>query len=264
MTWPNEEMLIPSARELLENVFTVETIMTPREALLTWEQGDDLTAVLDRSGQLRYDVIPVTENGHITRVLCTASGQTEPLTSTWLVSRDTNIPDLLGLLLQTQRPGLLVFYRQDVIGIVTPADLNKLAARFYLYGLLGDIEMALSERVRTVVQDDTEIIALLSENRQAGVQSALADLKQANLDVDVVQLLTLADLFNVIEKHVALRESLGFASKSQAEKAFSGLNDLRNQTMHTNRTILTQFPEDLEKLKSRLDRAEELWERLCK
>lgn len=253
---------MPSARRLLEHSFTVETIMTPRAELLTWERGADLASVLDTPGKLKYDVIPVQENGRITGVLCAAAEPPEPLTSSWLVSRDTSISDLLDLFVQTQRPGLLVFHRQDVVGLVTPADMNKLPARFYLYGLLGDIEMALSGRVREVMHDATEIIGYLNASRQGEVQKKFEELRQSNLDTDPVQLLTLVDLFSIIERHPVLRESLGFASKSQVEKMTSGLNDLRNQTMHTNRLVLERLPDDVVKLRERLEKAEALWQRL--
>lgn len=253
---------MPSARKLLEHGFTVETIMTPRAELLTWERCTDLASVLDSSGKLRYDVIPVCENGHITGVLCAAAKPPEPVTSSWLVSRDTSISDLLDLFVQTQRPGLLVFHRQDVVGIVTPADMNKLPARFYFYGLLGDIEIALSDRVREVMQDAMEIVGYLNASRQEEVQQRFAELQKSNLDTDLVQLLTLADLFGVIERHPVLRESLGYASKSQVEKMTSGLNELRNQTMHTNRLILKRLPDDVVQLRGRLERAEALWQRL--
>ena len=50
------------------------------------------------------------------------------LTDDWLISADTSVPALLDAFIHAQEPGTPMFQRQEVIGLVTPADLNKLPA----------------------------------------------------------------------------------------------------------------------------------------
>lgn len=87
--------MIPPAWELLERVFTVETLMTRPGELLLYRPGDDLAVVLDEARRQRFDLVPVVEGKRIVGVLCAESGEPKPLTDQWLVSRDTGIPDLL-------------------------------------------------------------------------------------------------------------------------------------------------------------------------
>lgn len=94
------------AWELLEQVFTAETLMTPRAELRTWQRGTDLSSVVDEARHQHFDLIPVTENGRIVGVLRAEATEPEPLIDQWLVSRDTGIPDLLTLFAESERPGV--------------------------------------------------------------------------------------------------------------------------------------------------------------
>ena len=248
---------------LLRQVFTVETIMTPRLDLLTGEQGTDLDPVLVEARKRRFDLLPITRDGRIVEVLLVEDGEREPLTDRWLVSRDTAIPDLLQILLESERPGFFVFHRQDVVGLVTPADLNKLQVRVYLYFLIGEVEMALTVQIRrhfgTVPE---QALQMLSAKRQREIEEQIAGLTEQNIGVDPAQLLRLSDLINIAAKHEPLRAQLGFSSRRAVEKALGGLNDLRNRTMHPVRPLLARIPEDLERLQRYGQQAGEILRRL--
>ncbi len=248
---------------LLRQVFTVETLMTPRRDLFTGEQGADLAHVQSEARQRRFDLVPMTHDGRIVGVLRTDGEEPEPLTDRWLVSRDTAIPDLLGLFVETGRPGFLVFWRQDVVGLVTPADLNKLPARIYLYHLIGEVELALALRIRSHFADDpSQLLHMLSEKRRKELEDYLSVLAEGNVDVDPMQLLRLSDVINIAAKHETLRAELGFSSRRATENALGGLNDLRNRTMHPVRPLLERIPEDLERLQRYGQQAGEVLRRL--
>ena len=234
---------------LLRQVFTVETIMTPRSELLTAERNSDLGPVRTKAQQRRFDLLPLTEAGRIVEVLLVASGEREPLTGRWLVSRDTAIPDLLQIFLESGHPGHFVFQRQDVVGLVTPADLNKLPVRVYLYFLIGEVELALTLQIRSHFAGQPEqALQMLSAKRRRELEAQIAGLTEQNIGVDPVQLLRLSDVINIAAKHEPLRSQLGFGSRRAVEKALGGLNDLRNRTMHPVRSLLSQVPEDMERL----------------
>jgi hypothetical protein len=248
---------------LLRQVFTVETLMTPRQDLLTCEEGAARSSVCDEARRRRYDLVPFTREGRIAGVLRVDGGEPETLTDRWLVSRDTPIPDLLSLFLESGRPGFLVFWRQDVVGLVTPADLNKLPARVYLYNLIGEVERALALRIRHHFAGDAgKLFGVLSAKRGQELEAHLALLAEGNVDVDPMQLLRLSDLINIAAKHEALRLELGFPSRRALETALGGLNDLRNRTMHPVRPLLQRIPEDLERLQRYGQQAGEVLRRL--
>jgi hypothetical protein len=248
---------------LLRQVFTVETIMTPRRDLLTGEQGTDLASVRAEARQRRFDLLPITQGGRIVEVLLLEIGEREPLTDRWLVSRDTAIPDLLQILLESGRPGFFVFHRQDVVGLVTPADLNKLSVRVYLYFLIGEVELALTLQIRRhFAAMPEQAVQMLSAKRQRELEEQIASLTEQNIGVDPVQLLRLSDVINIAAKHEPLRYQLGFTSRRAVEKALGGLNDLRNRTMHPVRPLLVRIPEDMERLQRYGQQAGEILRRL--
>jgi len=255
--------VFPLTWELLQRVFTAETLMTPRKELLTWERGTYLSTLRTEAKQRRFDLVPVTKDDRIVGVLYGEAIEPEPLTDRWLVSRDTGIPDLLTLFVESERPGFLVFHRQDVVGLVTPADLNKLPARAYFYNLIGELELALAACVRHHYKGDMDgLLLTLSEERRQKIGSQKSILIQGNADIDPVQLLHLSDLVNIVAKREDLRARLGFSSRNAAKEALNGLVDLRNQTMHLVRPLLERVPEDLLRLHRRIEQAKDVLHRL--
>lgn len=251
--------MIPSWR-LLSQVFTVETIMTGRDQLLIWDGSAPLVVLWEEATQLKVDTLPVEQQGQIVGVLRRGQDIPVPLTPEWLVSRDTAIPDVVQAFAEKAQSCLFVFYRQEVIGIVTPADLNKLPARTYFYNLLAELEMTIAEIVRR--QYDTEQDAILTLlDRQDEVDTIKAQMTASDLSIDIVHSLNLSDLVNVARKDETLRHTLGFPSAKQVEKHMNGLVHLRNDIMHPVRLILNDYT-GIEKLNERIQRALEILKRL--
>lgn len=259
--------MLPLAWQRLEQVFTVETLMTPRAKLLTWELGADMSEARAEAGRRRFDLLPLAEEGRIMGVLHIDAESPELLTKKWLVSRDTGIPDLLSLFAESGQPGFLVFHRQDVVGLVTPADLNKLPARAFFYNLIGELELSLAVLIRNhfnaqLEQDPDSLLQLLSGTRRAALQDERNALIQGNADIDLIELLYLSDMVNIVAKQSRLRDALGFSSRNQAEDTLGGLNALRNSTMHPVRPLLEDIPDDLLKLHRRVQRATDVLSKL--
>jgi hypothetical protein len=249
-------------QELLESVFTAETIMTARRELYTADADADLHQVHAEASDRRFDVVPVTRNGAIIGLLHGEMSDVQPLTREWLISHDTSIPDLIQLFIETGRSGFLVLRIQDIIGYVTPADLNKIPARTHVYNLVGELELELAEWIKRHSHEANDHLSLLSSRRRAQIQEQLETLQQGDADVDVIQLLNLSDLVNIIVKRAELRAQLGYSSRNEAEAALGGVVHLRNATMHTVRPLIEQYPEDLHRLRDRLQRAERILEQL--
>lgn len=241
----------------LSEVFTAEDLMTPRDNLLVHDidRQDEFTP----SATQLYDVIPVVKRNRIVGVLEKGVSGLQPLSDRWLISRDTGIPDLVKLFATTKQKAFLVLYKQDVIGLVSPADLNKLPARVFIYNLIGELELGLTQLIGSLFKDGSDIlIELLSADRQKELCEIKDDLLSGNADVDLLQHLYLSDLINIVAKQPELRRALGFSNRKSAEKYLNGLNELRNQTMHFVRPLLQNLPEDLDKLHHRIQRVEEI------
>lgn len=249
--------------ELLQDAFTAETLMTPRDDWFTWEYGTDLPARMAEAKEQNFDLLPVVMDEQVVGVLYEGIAEPEALTDRWLVSRDTAIPDLLALFVESRQPGFFVLHRQELVGLVTPADLNKMPARVYVYNVIGELELALAYLVRAHFRDDPDqLLPMLSEEREDELRVQIDKLRDENADVDAVQFLYLSELIRIVAKTQPLRSALGYSSKSETKRELGGLNDLRDQTMHPVRTLLGRIPEDLVKLRKRISRTRELLERI--
>jgi hypothetical protein len=245
----------------INEIFTAEDLMTPRSQLYLAERKDGIDPV--PSDAQEFDIIPVVEKDRLVGVLEKGTSAMQYLTDCWLISRDTGIPDLVCLFAQTGQRAFLVLHKQDVIGLVSPADLNKLPARVYIYNLIGELELVFMMLIEEHFGNREDLIyQLLSENRQEGLRDISNKLQEGNADVGLIQQLYLSDLINIMVKEPILRNKIGFTSRKQAENTLGGLNDLRAQTMHLVRPLLEKVPEDLDQLHQRINRAVELLEKL--
>ena len=248
----------PSPVTLLQ-VLSVESIMTAREDLLTVEDWADPGPVLANARNRRFDLVPVTKGGRVVGTIRTKSTKMEELNARWLVSHDTSILDLIPLLASSSFPGLFVTQGRDVIGLVTPADLNKLPVRVELCRLVGGLEMGLANLVRECYENDREsILGTLAQSRSDKTRILYDDLAQGNADVEVSHLLYLADLITCVCKSSECREILGYASRKEAENALSDLTELCGPIMRMARPVLLDVQTDLPKLHDRVQRARDV------
>lgn len=242
---------------------TAEAMMTPRTDLHTWEIGTDREPVGQAAEQRAYDLVPVTAGGRIEAVWNRAGGgEPEPLSAGWLVPATAGIPELVRQLVDGKRPGLLVARGDEVVGLVTPADLNKMAVRGYVYQLVAELERALAGLLRREFEGRPErMVALLSSARRKTLADQERRAKAGDVTIDLVQILYLPDLLEIVSESKGLRTLLGYPSSKEAKRLFSGLMDLRLRTMHPLRSLL-EYKHELGSLNTWLERAQELLQRV--
>ena len=241
---------------------TARSVMTPCAELMMVEAGSDWGLILTEASQRHYDIVPHCAGGTITGVVWVSSAIMEPLAPRWLLSSDTSIPDLLEILADASPPVRLVLYGDEVVGLISAADLNRLPVRAYLYGVVGSLEVALARFVRGVLgRDSTDLLAKLTVKRQSAVKEGLRRMTEGGGDLDPIHLFFLSDLLNCIAGSEDCWKALGIGSKTQAEQ-YGGLNELRKRVMHPVRPLVESLPKDLEDLRKRLKRARQLLYRL--
>ena len=118
-------------------------------------------------------------------------------------------------------------FQDTIVGLVVPPDLNKLAARTFLYNLLAQLEMEIAERIREYFEDDDEdLLDFLEAHYSIGsddskrIQDArtkLREMQQMDIEIASIHLLYLSDFAIVIREVDELRTILGFESKKKAK-----------------------------------------------
>jgi len=240
----------------LDKAFTVYNIMTPRDQWNTINMtGNDEISEL-QNVNLEFDVTPVVRNNEInTFIEKDYPNQEQGISTEWLISSDTTIPNLLNIFIVTNKKALFVLQNQDIKGLVSPADLNKMESRVYVYLLIGQLEIALSEFITKKGKfSREEILSSLSADRQVEIINKEQELLDSNFDPNIIELVYLSDLFTIIQKNEQLFNLLNFQSRKQTKKAMSGINDLRNDTMHLNNPLISKKDDGMTVLASRINK----------
>jgi len=124
-------------------------------------------------------------------------------------------------------------------GLVTRSDLNKLSVRVIVYQLLAKLEMALASLVSKSVSDHLSWIRRLSDESQARILGYWELSKLRGVDIGPVASATLAELLKVIGKDEDLRSRIGYNSHNAFKRDVGAIPDIRNQTMHPVRPLIT-------------------------
>ena len=245
--------------QLLEQVFTVETIMTPRVRLLVWDQSEPVEPIKIQAEKCKIDTIPVVDGDQIIGVLRHGEDTVIPLTDKETIAHTVSIPTLIQSFVELEIQYLFIVAEQGVIGLVAPADLNQMASRTYFYSLMAELERRIANHIRDHFDDDKQIWSLIEDtDKQEKMQKKMAE---SSLELNVVHTLLISDMVNIIRKDKRLRERLGFPSNNQVEKKLNGLVHFRNDIMHPANLILSNTV-GIVKLHQRIQRIFELLERI--
>lgn len=228
----------------LERVFNVETIMTPRHnnGWLVWQEDKSPQDQWDVAEQSGVDMLPVLDRDKIIGVRERVNkDQIIPFADDWLISRQISIRELVEMFAISKRAWLFVSDTKDVIGIVTPADLNKLPARTYFYSLLAELEMLIAQQVRNHFgQNHQAILTLLNNPKE--LEDVEIKMRDSDMKIDIVHFLDLSDLVEIIKKEDAIRKDWNeLGSRKMVEKKLGGLVALRHDVMHPVRFILDDY-----------------------
>ncbi|MER7459886.1 hypothetical protein [Micromonospora sp. NPDC126480] len=241
-------------------------LQTPISRVLTYGVDTptaDVAAALADGG---FDHAPVTRDGEIfgyVRHIDLTGGNgvlashVRPLTASRVIAGDTPLATLLPALRRAEF--LFVVDGHDIVGIVSPADLNKQPGRTYFYLLVCALELALAERAREVFVDQEKALRLLPEARQDRIRERLATETRDDVAADVVAAMEFTDLMKLAKRADEIRGAFGTYSATKWDRDVSApLIDLRNTVMHSVRTLATDAPSSLQRLISLDTRLREL------
>lgn len=220
--------------KVLESMCVGLIAATPVECC---KERDCISEVIERDTLSDFDHIPVKGKHGIIGVVDRKKLRTVPVASTDLV-RDLMTPLAENMLLAADasivefvkhadlRPFALVVEKQDIKGIVTLSDLQKLAVRPTLFSLLTLVEMLLDEWVLLNFQDDDAWLKLLSEERQSEIRIAFTKLRKKNLVVNMIT----ATEFN--DKITVATQMAHFPGGANAKNELHAIRQLRNSLSH--------------------------------
>ena len=247
-----------------EPQYTLLDIATPLEQLTCWRVNEPRDAVVQAALAHNLSYIPVLDEkgleGVISRDDLAAGAAPLPLTADWLLATDTSILELIRLF--ARRPGrvFLVLQASAVVGLVAPADLNKIPARASIYLLVAHFELELARLLRLVLVGDCDFRPFFSAARWERLQADRRRQARGDVELELLQMMDLGDITDIARKHDGVRNLLGFASNSQCRKAMD-LQGVRNRISHPTRPLIERR-EDIVELNDACERLADLHRRI--
>lgn len=231
--------------------------------LKTCQIFDRVAEVLARPELEKFDFIPARDRGRIVGVLhrleANKTGENpdisgdilvleamQPLDESMLISANAS---LLSYIENADRSLYrLVARGEEIIGIVTPSDLQKFPVRPLLFCAISAVELLLAEWLRQKFREQ-DWLAALSEKRRAIIAQRWLDWDRDNTALDLVGVTEFCD-----KRDAAL--NLGaFPSKSAARKKLRDIEWLRHAVMHSGDYALT--PENARRVARTMRQARE-------
>lgn len=245
----------PLPYDELARDLTVSHIATGIDQLSVIEADDPVSRVVAVLEPNQFDYAPVRDSDtFVGRVALTTAKRTksarvrditEPLAARFLLSANSPISEVIRWL--NEEPWLLVVDGKDIAGLVARADLNRQAVRVYFYMLVVDFEVRLSTMLRKRFDRQEELLELLSEQAAFTVWNRYRELKEMDVDIDLVAAMDLSHLSRAFGKSPDLRNGLGYESAKAWKQAVGGIVGFRHQVMHPVRPLLSS-QEDHERL----------------
>jgi CBS domain-containing protein len=224
---------------------TVKLIMTPKDRFVTCKDDEPITSVIDKLR--KYDILPVSsekiryfvsktrvegllgENRsvHVREVK-------QSIFDNYQISGDEPIYQYL---LQRKEP-VFVTEQNEVIGIVTPADLNKIPSKMLFYILISYFEQLLIKSIKDLELTEKEIEGCIGFTRWWQAKGRHEQATRENFQLSLIECLNTNDLIDLACKRPDIRRLLNYQSESEARENLKPLVYLRNKVMHAGHFII--------------------------
>jgi hypothetical protein len=239
-----------------------------------WEAIDASEASVPRAIAImrkrRFDVLPIEANGMLTEFFVTnhwndySSIERRVVTENDTLPVRTPIRDVIKGFATEHRLFYFLVGRNNIVGLISVANLNSRPVKVYLFGLLSELEMGLGELIRGAVSEE-DLVAMVGTEPNHGKGETIQDRFQADrdrgLDAHFVEYLQLSDLIAIARKR-KLYLDLGYSGKS-FQDGLEPLVNLRHGVCHPNRSIVTPV-DSVVRLWRRIERTEDCLVRLRK
>lgn len=226
---------IREIRAFFETSITVRAIYEPLRACFADAEAMEMGKLLQDHG---FDVAGVKDDESQTikrfvRASALIDGGTvgahaEAIEVDDLISDATPLAQIFPIL--GTRAFSFVLAGGAVSGIVTRADLNKPAARIYLFALISLFEMHLVFWIRQELGQNW--LEHLKQDRIDDAKKLFQQRREKGQELDLCECLQICDKAAVVMSNKRLRELLGIDSKTAGGKRFRRIQNLRDLLAH--------------------------------
>ena len=243
----------------LSNQLHVTQIMSTKPDFCT--KSDNPLTILETMHRRNYDIMPVKENGkfvgYVERDILVKLKQIEPaiqqINLDIVVSAGTCVHEMIDLFQKSRF--FFVNRANDLVGLVTYADLDKIPVRVWLFILICKFEFLLLQLIKNFYEGSLWLNKLTAKRRKK-ITDLFDEKRKHDIDISLENCLNLGDMIELLESDRKLRSFIGYTSRNSCKRECSGLDVLRNNVMHPSTSLVNNYDGVvLSKRKNRLQQA---------
>jgi len=229
-------------------------------------RNDDPSRILGVMDTKNYDIMPVKEDdrfiGYIERSLLEKMKQIglamQVIKFDIIVSSNTSIDKVINLFQKSRF--FFVNRANDLVGLVTYADLDKIPVRIWLFILISKFEILLLQLIKKFYKKSLWLNELTPLRRRK-ITDLLNEKRKHDIDVSLEDCLNLGDLIELLERDGGLRSFVGYETRNSCSQEMSGLDHLRNNVVHPSNSLVNSY-DGVKKLNERIGRLQQAMKRV--
>lgn len=249
-------------KDLFDQNITVKYIAEPFKSFDSFAAAIDVKGFMDKHD---YDTVGIRQNGAVTGYVKRADLQ-DGVCGNYLLKFDNSelLPDTTPLIEVLNKLSnnscLYIVYLNEIVGIVTKGDFQKIPVRMWLFGLISLLEMQLLRLIRIYYPNDSWQVYLKQDRLDASKK--LLDRRMGkNENLDLVDCLQFCDKRDIILKSNSILNGIWNESKTSTEKLLDDVINIRDNLAHAQDIITGFWPkvaENVEKIDKLLGQCEKV------
>ncbi|WNF38804.1 hypothetical protein RJD24_10440 [Bacillaceae bacterium IKA-2] len=241
---------LETLREIFSNNLSAVLIAEEIQICSLIDDAREIKIIMEK---FDFDYYGVEKNGKVVGYIIQSelgegliSNYIRPFLTEDLISESTSLIELLKIL--KEKDPIFVLEKNQVRKLITIADLQKQPIRMLVFGLVSLLEMRLLELIKEYYPNKDEWKGLINKSRLKKANEVYEIRKGKNEGLGLIDCLQLSDKGTIIKKTPKLLGALGFHSIGEVNVFFSSIEDLRNNTAHSQKYVYQDFNEFLDKI----------------
>ncbi|GFO66670.1 hypothetical protein GMLC_02490 [Geomonas limicola] len=229
--------------QLFTESFSARSIFEP---LCSFDRGVSWEQLRESFSKPGVGVVGVREEGYLTGYLLEEDiddeggvGEPRGFASLQLVSLETPLAEIIHSL--TYHSHCFVTLEREIIGVIGRFDIEKPAARMWLFGLIMVIDNLATGAIREYWHPSAWQ-ELLTEGRRSKAEALYLERQRRKMPGTLLDCLQFSDKLQILMDNDGFLEVLGFASVKAAKRVVADLESLRNNLAHGQQIANADWP----------------------
>ena len=230
-------------QEIVQNRLNVSIIMTPRNKLKTCKLSDRIGNLIKNNLE-NFSFLPVIDNLEnivgifdIKNADITGNNSVkdfyEPINEKIIIGGNSNINEFIKNV--KEEPIKLVISKNEISGLVTMSDMQKIPVRVSIFSLIIELEIMMSDLILKLYPNEESWMKLLTISRRDKLNEEELKVKKSDNFVSKIIFTQFGDKAKILEKS----RVFSFTQK-QLKRKFEDIRKLRDLVAHSSEFAETE------------------------